>query len=440
MTKSDKRKIAGLTERIEGDTMVWIIVLTLILGSVVCMFSSTSRLLGPAQTRLDILEKHLIMVALGLLVILACYLIRDIKWFRMLSKWGFPVSFLLLVMLDVHVSTPAVEAISTHGAYRILKIFGLEIHVFEIVKVAMVMYLAWAQDALKKKELKWPVEGLRKKIFYIYAPFLLTFVLVLPGSNSSALLIGGIMFLVILLGGGNFKDLSILLLSGIVALVLCFSAYKISDGKVFSRIGTGISRTTGDSIDDLVRTAHDSRKGSVPWNNAIDDLRQPYNALIAIHQGGLVGKGPGQSTQRYAVPAFSEDYMFSFIIEEYGLFGALIVIVLYVSLLARGAIIARNSGDDLYAKLVVAGLCLLITGQAFLHMLVNVDIGPMTGQTLPLLSHGNSAFLCFCLAFGIILSFSRIAVKKIESETEALEPLTPEENENYDEFDDYGVQ
>ena len=71
----------------------------------------------------------------------------------------------------------------------------------------------------------------------------------------------------------------------------------------------------------------------------------------------------------------------------------------------------------------VAGLCLLISGQAFLHMFVNADIGPMTGQTLPLISHGNSAFLCFSLAFGIILSFSRIAQRRIEKEQRDALPL-----------------
>ena len=125
------------------------------------------------------------------------------------------------------------------------------------------------------------------------------------------------------------------------------------------------------------------------------------------------------------VPDISEDYMYSFIIEEYGLFGGILVICLYVSLLARGSIIVRNCGKDLYAKLSVAGLCLLISGQAFLHMFVNADIGPMTGQTLPLpmISHGASAFLCFCVAFGVILSFSRIAARRIEKETREAEPL-----------------
>jgi cell division protein FtsW len=166
-----------------------------------------------------------------------------------------------------------------------------------------------------------------------------------------------------------------------------------------------------------------SRVGSVDYYKALDEIRQPYSAKIAVHQGGLLGKGPGGSTQRYVVPDISEDYMFSFIIEEYGILGGLVIIILYLSLLARSAIIVRNCGNDLYAKLSVAGLTLLISGQAFLHICVNVDIGPMTGQTLPLISHGASAFLCFCIAFGIILSFSKIAYKRIAREQKNADPL-----------------
>ena len=99
------------------------------------------------------------------------------------------------------------------------------------------------------------------------------------------------------------------------------------------------------------------------------------------------------------------------------------MIFLYISLLARGSIIVRNCGGDNFAKLSVAGLCILISGQAFLHMFVNADIGPMTGQTLPLVSHGTSAFLCFSIAFGIILSLSRIAYRRIERETREADPL-----------------
>ena len=416
-----KRTAWNFFDRIEGDKVVWIIALMLILVSIVCIFSSTSRLLEGHQTRLDIVRSQLIIVAVGLAVIIICYNIKNIKVFRWFSQWGFLISFVLLALLLSKIDVGFVRSIELNGARRILQVAGVQMHVFEVVKVAMVLYLAWALDAFKSNELRGPKRPIWKKAIYIYAPFLITLIMIVPGSNSAALFIGGIMFLVILLGGGNLRDMLILAAAALVILLACWGVYEISGHKAMGRIGTAVSRVF--EKEDWEQQVLDARPGSDEYYKALDKIRQPYSAKIAIKEGGVLGKGPGQSTQRYVVPDISEDYMFSFIIEEYGLWGALIVIFLYVSLMARGSIIVRNCGKDLYAKLSVAGLCLLITGQAFLHMFVNADIGPMTGQTLPLISHGNSAFLCFSLAFGIILSFSRIAQRRIEKEQREAEPL-----------------
>ena len=233
------------------------------------------------------------------------------------------------------------------------------------------------------------------------------------------------MFITILIGGGNLRDLAILVAAGVLIIGMVLGIFAISKGKAFGRIGTGISRIFEST--DWEQKVKDSRMGSVDYYEALDQIRQPYSAKIAIHEGGLIGKGPGASTQRYVVPDISEDYMFSFIIEEYGLLGGLIVLMLYISLLARGSLIVRNCGSELFPKLAVAGLTMLIVMQAFLHMFVNVDIGPMTGQTLPLVSHGSSAFLCFCVAFGIILSVSRYASRKIRKEQMQSAPLVERE-------------
>jgi len=410
-------------DRFEGDKVVWIIVLLLFLISIVCMFSSTSRLLKDGATRLDVVKQQLMVVVAGLAVIIVLYNIKSIKFFRICSSLGFGLSLLLLLLLDLRIDIPGVlQAQEINGAYRVLSVEGVQLHVFEVVKVAMVMYLAWAIDMFKHRRLPGKsLSDIWKKTIFIYLPFLIVFVMILLGSNSSAIIVGGIMFIVILLGGGNFRDMSLLLLSGIVIVGICTGIYKLSDGKYMKRIGTGISRIFED--EDLEKKFLEAKRGTVEYQDALDAMRQPYSAKIAVHEGGLLGKGPGQSTQRYMVPDYSEDYMYSFIIEEYGLLGGLFVIFIYISLLARGSIIVRGCGSDLYAKLSVAGLCILISGQAFLHMFVNADIGPMTGQTLPLVSHGTSAFLCFCVAFGIILSFSRIAARRIEKETREAAPL-----------------
>ena len=416
-----KKTFWNFFDSLEGDKVVWIIALMLIMISIVCLFSSTSRLLTGEQTRLDIVRNQFTIAVFGIGLIILCYNIKNIRFFRWCSKWGFAVSLGLLLLLVSQVDTSLVRSIEINGARRILQVGGFQIHVFEVVKVAMVLYMAWALDEIKNGGLKWPGKKRYQKMVYLYVPFILTTLLVIPGSNSAALFIAGIMFLVILLGGGNFKDMALLTLIAAGIIAACCSIYAVSDGKYMKRIGTAVSRVTEDT--DWEAKVLNARKGSKEYYEALDQIRQPYSAKIAVHEGGLIGKGPGQSTQRYVVPDMSEDYMFSFIIEEYGLIGAIIVIFLYVSLLARGALIVRNCNSDLFAKLAVAGLCLLITGQAFLHMFVNAEIGPMTGQTLPLISHGNSAFLCFCLAFGVILSISRIASRKMEKEQKEAEPL-----------------
>lgn len=420
--KNTKKTFWNFLDHLGGDKVVWIIVTMLILTSLVCIFSSTSRLLRTGETRVDIIKSQFTIVFAGLVAIILCCSIKKIEIYRKLSISGFIVSALLLVFLDAGISIGPLKAADINTARRVIKFGGIQIHVFEIVKVAMVLYLAWAMDALKKGRIKFIKSRIWQKILLLYVPFLTTFALILPGSNSSAIFIGGLMLTMLLLGEGNLKDLLLLGCLGVTFLGISFGVYEISDGKYMKRIGTLKSRLS--KATDWEQVFLDSKPGTKNYYTALDKIRQPYSAKIAVHEGGLIGKGAGQSTQRYVVPDISEDFMFSFIIEEYGLLGGIIVIILYVSLLARGSLIAKKCSDeDYFAKLAVAGLCLLITGQAFLHMFVNADLGLNTGQTLPLISHGNSAFLCFCIAFGIILSISRITAKAVEKETMAAAPL-----------------
>ena len=155
------------------------------------------------------------------------------------------------------------------------------------------------------------------------------------------------------------------------------------------------------SRDHRLRCQMDDGIKMMVGKDSVDSLFIADIALDELHPG------------RYVVPIMFEDYMFSFIVEEYGLIGGILVIILYISLLARGSLIVRNC-DNLFAKTAVAGLVILITGQAMMHIMINCDLGPLTGQTLPMISHGKSSFLMFCLAFGIILSISRMAKKKIK--------------------------
>ena len=433
--KKKQSGIWGLFDRFEGDKVILMIVLLLVMFSVVSIFSSTPLLaLETGKDRLSIVKDQLIIAGAGLLLIAICYLIRNIRFYRFCARLGFGFSLLLLILLVTGVKLPFVQAASVNGAQRILKVMGLQVHVYEVVKVAMVMYLAWAVEQLKgngfalakrlareNKLFDFLKKEIWIKVFYIYLPILIVSLLVMRGSNSSAIFVAAIMVVTIFVGGVGYKDV-MLFGAGIAAIfILIFSLYKVGVIPEGGRLATAISRLTNDD-GDTMETLLQSRPNTVEYNDARDKLKQPVGALLAIKEGGVAGKGPGGSTQRYVVPVLFGDYMYSFIIEEYGLFGGILFIILYVSLLARGALLARNC-DSWFAKTAVAGLIVLISGQAFMHMMVNVHLIPQTGQTLPLVSHGSSSFLVFSLAFGIVLSISRMAHRKLEKQARAMGPI-----------------
>lgn len=429
------RKKAGnwnIFENLKGDKVVWMIVLMLIMWSIVCIFSSTSSLgevLSGSKTRLDVVREMLTVVGIGFGLILICYNYFGIKTYRALSRFGFLVSIILLLLVVSHFRiSDGFRAGTINNAWRVIKIGGFQIHIYEIIKVAMVMYMAWAVDAVleddlplineltKLKHFKWLSKPFWKKTFCIYIPMLLVMGLTALGSGSSAAFIGAIMLATILVGGLRAWEVFIplMLIGVLLAGFIIFN--KVTGGAVLEKIPR--AQTWASRIEGPKKTLdllEEMKPGSDEYMKAVDKIRQPYSAKIAIKQGGLLGKGAGQSTQRYVVPVMYEDYMFSFIIEEYGLLGAIIIIFLYVSLLARGTVIVKGCVGR-FEKIAVAGLVTLITGQALLHMFVNVGIGPLTGQTLPLISYGSSSFVMFCIAFGVILSLSRGARQNIEKE------------------------
>lgn len=249
--------------------------------------------------------------------------------------------------------------------------------------------------------------------------------LTLMGGVSSTLFVALVMSITILIGGVKFKYILGLVACGVAMVFLCIGVYKISGGKVFERIGTAIERISMAKEDpeaELIRLIETGQRGTKEYEEVYGRMKQPISAKVAVSEGGIIGKGPGGSTQRYVVPIMFEDYMFSFIVEEYGIIGALIVILLYGSLLARGTILVRNS-TNCFTKTAIAGLVVMISGQALMHMFINVDLGPLTGQTLPMISHGKASFLAFSVAFGIILAVSRMVKKQMDKEVEQATPL-----------------
>lgn len=431
--------LTNMINSVEGDKVIWMIVFLLMLISIVTIFSSTPLLARESDSsRISILKGQLIFTGFGLLLILICYWIKNINIFKFVSKFGYLISIGMLAILTMRIQTPLFSAAKINDAWRVIKVAGMQIHVYEVVKVAMIMYLSWALYAFKTKEymltdriadkfgrLAWLKKPGWKDTVYIYIPILSVIVLIFFEGTSSALFVMMIMLITLYIGGFNMKRIVLIGAFLILFLGSIVSLYYISGKKIVlsNRLTTAIGRITdGSENKERMLTIQNAGRNSIEFQEAIDKLRQPISAQLAIKEGGILGKGPGHSTQRYVVPVIFGDYMYSFIIEEYGLVGGIIILILYVSLLARGSLIARSC-DNHFAKTAVAGLVILISGQAFMHMAVNVHLFPQTGQTLPLISHGTSSFLSFCIAFGIILSISKMTHRKMQRKAAEAAPI-----------------
>ena len=444
------RNIWNWMEGFRGDKVILIIALLLMIISVISVFSSTPLLaLETGVNRIGIMTTQLKVVGIGVLTILVLYIFGRSRAYRWAGKYCFAISLALLIILVGNLHLGFIEAGEINGARRIIKVFGKQLHVYEFVKVFMVLYLAWALDTYKRggfklnkllanlspKAFTWMTRPLGEKFVYIYAPVLITLFLVAMGSNSSALFMAVVLVLIILIGGVNIREM-LVFGAGIVVLAgLLLAGHKTGLLKS-NRIDTAISRITNDD-DATMQVLLSSRIGSPEYEAARDELRQPVGAQLAIKEGGIFGKGIGNSTQKYAVPVIFGDYMFSFIVEETGFLGAIFIILLYFSLLARGSLVAMDC-DDYFDKIVVAGLSILVTGQAFMHMKVNVHfpLVPQTGQTLPLVSHGTTSFLVFSAVFGILLSISRQTYLKMKEREANATPIIEHTDEVQTRLDD----
>ena len=217
----------------------------------------------------------------------------------------------------------------------------------------------------------------------------------------------------------------IAILFGIYHLSLAISP-KAAEFAIFNRLGTVESRIQH-FVKPEVDTTVDLTKLTKAQLDEIDkDERQSESAKIAIKEGGIFGKGIGNGTARYSLSMAFSDFIFAAIVEETGLIGGIVIVLLYLIFLFR-CIRLSFKCPDAFSQALVLGLAFLITTQAFLHILVNVRLLPITGHTLPLISHGGTAYLVLSAAFGIILSVSR-TVNKLEEERRAAEAALEAEN------------
>ena len=380
-------KKGSILSRLSGDKVIWIVVFLLSLISIALIYSSSSSLAYKEKTtNFAFLVKQIQFVLMGLVALYICYRV-PLGWYRVLAYPALIVSVILLAL------TPIIGE-EINGARRWINLGFTTFQPTEMAKIAIVLYLARALEVSK-------LETFKEFLIKIIIPIGVTCILILIGSVSAALFVGMISLLMLIIAGVKWNY--IFKAGGIAAsaLVLIILLH-VAGLQLFSRLDTALSRLIrfGSKTEITEELTPEEKQKEA------DKTYQADMAKVAISSVGILGKGPGKSTQRYFLPHPYSDYIYTIIIEEYGLAGGTFVLMLYLWFLFRCVILAKNC-TRVFSALTVAGLGLLITVQATLHILVNVGYLPVTGHTLPLLSLGGTSLVILSCAFGIILSVSR---------------------------------
>lgn len=390
--KTEESTEQKVLNRLHGNKVIWMIVFLLSLVSLVVVYSSSSSLAYKSQSsNFHFVLDQLKFVIVGWIVLFVCYKI-PIKWYRILA---FPSLVVTIILLGLTIFIGS----TLNDASRALSIAGVTFQPSELAKITIVLYLARIIETS-------PLENFGEFAIKILLPVVFLCGFIAWGSISMALLIGVIVFVIFIATGikWNYIWKSALIVGGLGLCVVLTNI--ISGGKAFPRVGTAFGRIERftQSSDKEENTKELTREEIQA--KADEDL-QADMARIAVVSGKIIGKGPGKSTQRFILPHPYSDFVYSLIIEEYGLVGGVFILFLYMWLL-YGCINLARQCKAVFSSVAVAGLGFGITFQAFLHILVNVGILPITGHTLPLISRGGSSFILIMCSIGIILSISRI--------------------------------
>lgn len=370
-----------LTKNIKGDRVIWIVVVILSIFSLLAVYSSTGTLAYKKQhgNTEYYLFKHLLILGFGLGLMYITHLVKYTYYSR-ISQIGLWITFPLLLLTLIS-GTNLNEA----NRWLTVPIVNLTFQSSDVAKLFLIMYLA--RILSKKQEL---VQDFRKGFLPVIIPVVLVTVLILPANFSTAAILFVTCMVLMFIGRISMKYMVSLIGLGILAIVLIFALTKTFP-TLFPRGTTWVAR-----VDHFI-----NEEKADP-----DATYQVDQAKIAIVSGHIFGKSPGKSTQRNFLPHPYSDFIFAIIIEEYGLIGGIFVLLLYLILFFRVIRIASRCHGN-FGALLSIGIGFSLVFQALINMAVAVNLFPVTGQTLPLVSMGGTSIWFTSISLGIILSVSR---------------------------------
>jgi cell division protein FtsW len=385
----------GILHKTKGDQVIWATVILLALVSMLVVYSSTGLLAyryNKGNTEIY-LFKQVVFITLGIMIIYFAHRVNYTIYSRVAK-----ILFLISIPLLVYTLFFGVR-LNEGSRWIRLPIINLTFQTSDLARLALFMYLG---RLLSRKQ--HVIKDLKKGFLPIIIPVGIICLLIAPANLSTALLIGATSLLLMFIGRANIKHIAATI--GIAAIPVIFLVafsmiyYDKEEGKtkdlpgVFEsgRLPTWITR-----VQNFIYNTNEKDK---------EENYQINQSKIAIAKGGLMGLGPGNSEQRNFLPHPYSDFIYAIIIEEYGLIGGAIIIFIYLLFLFRSIQLFRKC-PYAFGAFLALGLSFTLVIQALINMAVNVNLFPVTGVTLPLISMGGSSFLFTCLAIGIILSVAR---------------------------------
>lgn len=389
-----------IIKNIKGDRLIWAIAALLAIFSFLPVYSAASNLayIGGDGNTFNYFVKHFLHLFLGFSIMYGVHKV-PYRYFRGLSMIMIPVVLVLLAATMFQVDTT--ESLTNAKRWIRVPFVGLTFQPSTLASVVLMVYVARYLSKIKDSQVTF-----KETILPLWVPVFFVLILILPANFSTAAIIFTMVMALTFLGGYPMKYLMLILICGIVAFAIFVLIARAFPDAMPNRVDTWMSRIEN-------------------FTNG-EDTEADYQiekAKIAIASGEIYGVGPGKSIQKNFLPQSSSDFIYAIIIEEYGLLGGLLLMLLYLWLLFR-IVIVSHKADTIFGKLLVIGVGLPIVFQALINMAVAVELFPVTGQTLPLISSGGTSIWITCLAIGIILS---VSVKRQEiKEQEELEdnPLT----------------
>ncbi|MFD2160993.1 FtsW/RodA/SpoVE family cell cycle protein [Paradesertivirga mongoliensis] len=363
----------SILNKTKGDRWIWLIVILLSVWSLLAVYSATGTLAYKRGVGAEsILMKHLIFIVGGIALMYFSHLL-DYRYYAGISKLLMVITIPLLLYTLIFGNT-----INDASRWVTIPFTTQTFQTSDMAKLALITFLA--RTLTRKQE---NIKDVKKAFIPIMGSVCIVFILIALANLSTALMLFGVSILLLIMGRISIKQISIVCLAGLILL----------GGVVF----LGPRRETYKSR--IKVFLH-------PEQADPDKSFQANQSKIAIATGGIIGKGPGNSTQRNYLPHPYSDFVYALIIEEYGLMGGVALAIIYLVFLYRCILIVTAS-PKAFGALLAAGLSFSLTIQAFANMAVAVGLGPVTGVPLPLVSMGGTSMLFTSVAFGIILSVSR---------------------------------